>query len=124
MEEVLDDNANRPIRRRFVCCLLRQFVVLLPSRIFSTLTLWCLAYSYYASTRLPFLPKFGSCSGTELSALFGCALLSSYLVLFIEFYMRTYKQPVKGKKVANGKANSAANGYVLSPESRHFADCA
>jgi hypothetical protein len=33
----------------------------------------------------------GSCAGTETSALFGCALLSSYLVLFINFYRITYQ---------------------------------
>ena len=51
----------------------------------------------------------GTCSGTESAAVFGCLLLSSYLLLFIDFYIRTYnKKPAKGKPVANGKANGVA----------------
>ena len=61
----------------------------------------------------------GSCAGTESAALFGCALLTSYLLLFIDFYIRTYKKPVKGKApqvngkpIANG--NGVVNGYVMT----------
>ena len=73
------------------------------------------AYNYYAANYFPNLPNFGSCAGTESAAIFGCALLSSYLVLFINFYIQTYKKAPagkgKGKAVANGKANGAANGH-------------
>jgi hypothetical protein len=51
----------------------------------------------------------GSCAGTEGAAIFGCALLTSYLGLFINFYIQTYKKPVR-KPVANGTANGVANG--------------
>jgi fatty acid elongase 3 len=70
-----------------------------------------LAYSYFASTYWPQLPSLGSCHGTESAAVFGCALLSSYLLLFIKFYIDTYKKPARGKKpVTNGHANG--NGFV------------
>lgn len=49
-------------------------------------------YTYFSYTYLPWFPDWGSCAGTETSALFGCALLSSYLLLFINFYRLTYKQ--------------------------------
>ncbi|KAL5534238.1 hypothetical protein ACEPAG_700 [Sanghuangporus baumii] len=64
-------------------------------------------YSYFASTYIPGrFPVLGTCAGTEGAALFGCGLLTSYLGLFINFYIQTYK---KGKKpVANG--NAVANG--------------
>ncbi|KAM5536196.1 hypothetical protein V8D89_010095 [Ganoderma adspersum] len=68
-------------------------------------------YSYYAATYFPNLPALGSCAGTESAAVFGCALLSSYLILFIQFYMQTYKKPVGKKPVVNGKANGVANGH-------------
>ncbi|KAF1799108.1 fatty acid elongase [Mucor lusitanicus] len=59
-------------------------------------------YTYFSYTYIPILPDWGSCAGTETSALFGCALLSSYLLLFINFYRLTYKQkkqhqPTKAK---------------------------
>ncbi|KAI0735156.1 elongase of fatty acids ELO [Earliella scabrosa] len=68
-------------------------------------------YSYYAANYFPDLPTLGSCAGTEQAAVFGCALLTSYLLLFIQFYIQTYKKPVGKKAVANGKANGVANGH-------------
>jgi len=73
-------------------------------------------YSYYAANYFPHLPHLGTCAGTESAAVFGCVLLSSYLLLFINFYIQTYKQPVKGKSVANGKANGSANGHAHKSE--------
>jgi len=61
------------------------------------------AYSYFASTYYPFLPTVGSCAGTESAAIFGCALLSSYLGLFIDFYIRTYKPSKKAAKKGEGE---------------------
>lgn len=53
------------------------------------------------------LPAYGDCAGSEGAALFGCALLSSYLFLFILFYRATYKKAAaKGKK-------AAANGHAV-----------
>ncbi|KIY71621.1 GNS1/SUR4 membrane protein, partial [Cylindrobasidium torrendii FP15055 ss-10] len=71
-----------------------QFVVDLHLVYFGTYHHW--AYNYWKT------PNFGDCTGSETAALFGCGLLSSYLFLFIDFYFRTYKKPVKGQ--ANGKA--------------------
>lgn len=87
-----------------------------------------IAYSYYVANYFPHLPSLGSCAGTESAAVFGCLLLSSYLGLFINFYIQTYKAPVKGKKpVANGKAaangNGVANGSVLRIHSSNHFGC-
>lgn len=60
-----------------------QFVIDLVAVYFSS-------YSYYAANYAPALPHMGSCAGTEFAALFGCLLLTSYLGLFIDFYVRTY----------------------------------
>ncbi|KAI8065883.1 ELO family [Gongronella butleri] len=64
---------------------------------------FCL-YTYYAFTYWPFLPNYGTCAGTEGTAMFGCALLSSYLFLFINFYGKTYNPKAKAAITAkNGK---------------------
>jgi len=50
------------------------------------------AYCYFASTYFPGqFPTPGTCAGEEHAAIFGCGLLTSYLFLFIDFYVRTYK---------------------------------
>jgi fatty acid elongase 3 len=54
------------------------------------------------------VPEWGyvdNCSGSETAAFFGAGLLTSYLFLFIDFYIRTYKGPSGKTAKANGKAN-------------------
>ncbi|KAG1801629.1 GNS1/SUR4 membrane protein [Suillus plorans] len=69
-------------------------------------------YQHYAATHYHHLPHWSNCAGTETAALFGCGLLTTYLGLFINFYIQTYKKSAKGKKpTANGIANGhAQNG--------------
>jgi fatty acid elongase 3 len=79
------------------------------------------AYSHFAYTR-GWKPCVGDCAGSEFAALQGCAILSSYLVLFIMFYRKTYKnaslkKAVRDSQTANGKkpvANGKANGRARS----------
>ena len=49
--------------------------------------------------------RYSNCFGSPAAAVFGCALLTSYLVLFLIFYRNTYK--AKGAKAA---AAVAVNG--------------
>ncbi|KAG1052514.1 hypothetical protein G6F43_005363 [Rhizopus delemar] len=66
-------------------------------------------YTYFAYTYWPHLPNMGSCAGTESSALFGCALLSSYLLLFINFYRMTYQAKKAARKQAAANAATKDN---------------
>jgi hypothetical protein len=50
------------------------------------------------------MPNNGTCAGEEFAAIFGCALLSSYLFLFIGFYAATYQR--KGRVRANRALSS------------------
>ncbi|KAI9497967.1 ELO family [Zychaea mexicana] len=63
-------------------------------------------YTFYANKYALQLPNFGTCSGGEGAAWFGCAILSSYLVLFINFYRMTYNAN-KNKKNAAAAAAAA-----------------
>ncbi|KAF8622476.1 hypothetical protein AX15_006992 [Amanita polypyramis BW_CC] len=79
-----------------------QFVIDLFAVYFGTYQHY--AHFYYQGI----LPSVGNCAGSESAALFGCGLLTSYLGLFINFYIQTYKAPAKkGGFVANGKANGS-----------------
>ncbi|KAI7867292.1 fatty acid elongase [Spinellus fusiger] len=61
--------------------------------------IYSLAFSHfifiYANS---ILPSFGTCAGSETAAIFGCFILTSYLVLFINFYRLTYNEKAKGLK--------------------------
>ncbi|KAF8642385.1 hypothetical protein AX16_009653 [Volvariella volvacea WC 439] len=82
-----------------------QFVIDLGSVYFGTYQHF--SFTYYSNI----LPHYGNCAGTESAAIFGCALLTSYLGLFIDFYLRTYKKPTRSSKPT---ANGAANGHAGS----------
>jgi len=62
-----------------------QFVIDLGFVYFAT-------YTYFTSTYFKFMPHVGKCAGEEFAAISGCAILSSYLLLFISFYFATYKK--------------------------------
>lgn len=61
------------------------------------------SYSYATAEYLPNWPTYGSCSGTEGAAIFGCVLLTSYLFLFIAFYKKTYNAQASAKATAGRK---------------------
>ncbi|CUM63310.1 uncharacterized protein PRCAT00000881001 [Priceomyces carsonii] len=69
-------------------------------------------------SKVTFLPICGDCAGTMVAAYSGCAILSSYLVLFIAFYIDVYrkKSSRKSKKVKAIKGGVAAqvNEYVYA----------
>lgn len=58
------------------------------------------SYNYFSSTYFPNLPIQGKCAGEEFAAFAGIGILSSYLLLFISFYLATYKKSAaaKGRK--------------------------
>ncbi|KAL7748194.1 Fatty acyl-CoA elongase/Polyunsaturated fatty acid specific elongation enzyme [Sorochytrium milnesiophthora] len=76
---------QRPWYKKYITTLqITQFVIDLVAVYFA-------AYNYWASTHRPWLPHYGTCSGSVPAAFFGCALLTSYLGLFVQFFAKTYK---------------------------------
>lgn len=59
------------------------------------------SYTYFTSSYFPWMPNAGTCAGEEFAAFAGMGILSSYLVLFISFYLATYK---KGDKKTTRKS--------------------
>jgi fatty acid elongase 3 len=78
-----------------------------------TIVYFC-TYTYFVYTYYPELPNMGDCAGTETSAIFGCTLLSSYLLLFINFYRLTYQ-----KKHSQKEAAIATLDQTLDPVSEN-----
>lgn len=75
-------------------------------------------YTHYAFAYFPWLPHKGDCYGSEVAAAYGYLILTSYLVLFISFYIKVYRsQGAKGKKAVAGK-EGAATGKATGVEAK------
>ncbi|KAF9890663.1 hypothetical protein FE257_005794 [Aspergillus nanangensis] len=48
------------------------------------------SYTYFSSHYFPWAPNMGSCQGEEYAAFSGVLIISSYLLLFLSFYSKTY----------------------------------
>ncbi|KAF8553810.1 GNS1/SUR4 membrane protein [Imleria badia] len=49
-------------------------------------------YQHFAFTYWPYLPHIGDCTGDAETALFGGALITSFLGLFVNFYLQAYRK--------------------------------
>ncbi|KAJ1921389.1 Fatty acyl-CoA elongase/Polyunsaturated fatty acid specific elongation enzyme [Mycoemilia scoparia] len=79
----------RPWWKKHVTTLqISQFIIDIGFVVFSQYT--NMAYHNY-----PDWPHMGNCRGTRNAAFIGTILLSSYLILFIQFFANTYKKPLK-----------------------------
>ncbi|KAA8916930.1 hypothetical protein TRICI_000897 [Trichomonascus ciferrii] len=65
------------------------------------------SYTYFTYNYWPWMPNKGNCAGEEFAAIYGCALLTSYLFLFIAFYIKVYSSK-KAKKTKTDAAATAA----------------
>ncbi|KAI9828853.1 MAG: hypothetical protein M1826_005957 [Phylliscum demangeonii] len=74
------------------------------------------SYTYFTSTYFHNMPNAGSCAGEEFAAFSGMAIISSYLLLFISFYLATYR------KTGAGSAEKAAPAAVAKNAARHLAE--
>ena len=68
------------------------------------------SYTYFTSTYFPWMPNAGKCAGEEFAAFAGIGILSSYLLLFISFYIATYK--TSGKPRARKAARSLKDAQI------------
>ena len=70
------------------------------------------SYTYFTSTYWPHIPNAGTCAGEEFAAISGCVILSSYLVLFILFYISTYRKTGKAGRPRRNTGKQALIGMA------------
>lgn len=66
------------------------------------------SYTYFTTKYFPYMPNKGPCAGEEFAAFAGMAILSSYLLLFISFYLATYKRSGQKGRARSNTAKKAA----------------
>lgn len=83
-----------------------QFILDLYFVYLSTYTFYAYRWSEFYDINIPNL---GTCYGTQFAAGVGCAILTSYLILFIGFYIKVYKKKPTKKRTSDGKAGSVGS---------------
>lgn len=82
------------------------------------------SYHYFTSAHFPSAPYSHKCAGTDGSAAFGCGLLSSYLLLFINFYRQTYNPKTRQAKTPASsiasKVDRTSAGTPTKSKSKHI----
>lgn len=69
------------------------------------------SYTYFTYNYWPFMPNMGNCAGEEFAAIAGCAILTSYLFLFIGFYIRVYSKSKQPKSKAHAVEEVVSKTY-------------
>lgn len=76
------------------------------------------SYTYFTSTYFSWMPNSGECAGEEFAAFSGIGILTSYLVLFISFYIATYKK--HGKKQSTTRSSLRRMSQAPLPDPLHM----
>ncbi|KAI9791842.1 MAG: hypothetical protein M1816_003387 [Peltula sp. TS41687] len=78
-----------------------------------TVFIYFTSYNLFATKYFPSLWTYGSCDGGEPAAITGIVILTSYLFLFIVFFINTYyRKSSSSKKQRSGKVDTRSSASV------------
>ncbi|KAG4099502.1 GNS1/SUR4 membrane protein [Neocallimastix lanati (nom. inval.)] len=75
-------------------------------------------YTFFAFNYFPSLPNFGNCHGDPVMAVIGCAVITSYLYLFVDFFKKTYKGKKSSPKTAKAIKEAIASGKSTAVDAK------
>lgn len=80
-------------------------------------------WDYWSSTHAPWLPHVGKCAGDPVAAVMGSTILSSYLVLFVLFYINTYRKKASHKSKQPGEKKSVVASSMKESAAKMADSC-
>ncbi|KAF0322458.1 fatty acid elongase [Colletotrichum asianum] len=76
--------------------------------------IYFVCYDHWADVYYPWLPHIARCEGEITAAVTGCVVITSYLLLFVAFYINTYRSASRSRAAAQKPKAGTSEKAALS----------